>query len=221
MEPEFWHDRWRTGRVAFHQGRVNTMLSRHHGLLGLREDERVFVPLCGKAFDLLWLRQSGLRVLGVELSETAVRSFFDENELTYQASADGRYSNHSGEGIELLCGDLFDLSASRLSGVSAIYDRAALIALPPPMRSQYVHHLAQIQPGAAATLLITIEYPPHQIKGPPFSVTPDEVRALYEPTHLVEHIDSREALGDDDGLAQRGLTELTEHAFLLRPLERG
>ncbi|MGI9336572.1 MAG: thiopurine S-methyltransferase [Gammaproteobacteria bacterium] len=220
MDHEFWQERWRTNRIAFHQGRVNTMLERHYTRLALVPGDCVFVPMCGKAFDMLWLRQRRQRVLGVELSETAVQAFFTDNELAVTVCPDGRHSRHATEGIALLCGDLFDLSDGQLTGVGAVYDRAALIALPPPMRSRYVRYLASIRPRTASTLLVTLEYPPDQIEGPPFSVVPDEIRALFGSTHAVEHVDTRDALGDDDGLRERGLTELTEHAFLLRPLPR-
>ena len=51
------------------------------------------------------------------------------------------------ENIELLVGDFFALTAADLAGVAGVYDRAALVALPPKMREDYVRLLAELLPA--------------------------------------------------------------------------
>jgi thiopurine S-methyltransferase len=60
-----------------------------------------------------------------------------------------------------------------------VFDRAALIALPPDLRQRYVAELYAALPSNCQGLLITLEYPQQDRDGPPFSVHEDEVRARY------------------------------------------
>ena len=87
LEKEFWLERWRTNQIGFHQTDFNARLMQHWPTLGVPNDARVFVPLCGKSRDMLWLAQQGHPVLGVELSPTAVEAFFAEATRLYQASS--------------------------------------------------------------------------------------------------------------------------------------
>ena len=220
MDAEFWHERWRENRIAFHQNRVNPLLERHHhrllpGATGRGEKPVVLVPLCGKSEDMWWLRERGWRVLGVELSEIAVRDFFAERGFAAVPETDGLFTRYAADDIELLVGDVFDLTPERLTGVDAVYDRAALVALPPDLRRRYVEHMETALPERSRTLLITFEYPQHEFDGPPFSVSPGAVDALYAGARTVEHVESVDALRAETGLAARGASALSEHAFLL------
>lgn len=215
MEHDFWHDRWHRGLTPFHEGRVNPMLERHFERLQIEEDALVFVPLCGKAVDMRWIRERGRGVLGVELSSVAVRDFFREQGWESEEYQEPPFRRHEGAGVRLLCGDYFELRAEHLAGVTAAYDRAALIALPPEMRERYARRLLELLGPAVPVLLVTFEYPRGEIEGPPFSVDEAEVRAHFEPARRVHRLETREALDDAPGLAERGLTRLREHAFLL------
>ena len=77
MEKDFWLERWERKETGFHQNEVNPYLRQHWQELHLARDSVVFVPLCGKSRDMLWLRKQGHRVLGVELSAIAVQAFFN------------------------------------------------------------------------------------------------------------------------------------------------
>ena len=154
-------------------------------------------------------------MLGVELSEIAVRDFFAERGLVPEPEADEAFTRYAADGITLLVGDVFDLTAERLAGVRAVYDRAALIALPPGLRRRYVAHLEAVLPPAAPTLLVTIEYPAGDFAGPPFPLGVGEVEELYVTRREVTHLEARDAMEGEDGLRARGATALTEHAFLV------
>ena len=78
---ELWQQSWRDRDIAFHQHVVNPHLVKFWQNLRLTAADRVFVPLCGKSLDLLWLAEQGHPVIGVELSPLAVRAFFRENKL--------------------------------------------------------------------------------------------------------------------------------------------
>jgi thiopurine S-methyltransferase len=215
MEPEFWHQRWASNQIGFHEGQVNAHLARHFAELGLTPGQTVFVPLCGKSVDLRWLADQGVRVLGVELSGIAVESFFAEQGLTPRTSQDGAFRVWESGPIRVLCGDYFALTPAHLAGVQAVYDRAALIALPPEQRGTYLAHLNRLLPGARRMLLITIEYPQEQMQGPPFSVPEGEVRSLFAGAQI-EVLGAGDVLNDNPRFRDKGLTRLLECAYLIK-----
>lgn len=178
MEPEFWNERWKAGQIAFHEGRPNDLLEGHLDVLG--DDRRVLVPLCGKAVDLAFLAARGHQVVGVELVEDAVAAFFAEQGLNPTVVRDFGFIRYSAGAITILCGDVFETTAGLLGPIDALYDRAALIALPPDLRARYVAHLRALLPAGTPGLLVTVDYPQEAMAGPPFSVDEAEVRRLYD-----------------------------------------
>lgn len=210
MDASFWHAKWEKSEIGFHQDDFNPLLLDHLGALSLAPGNRVFVPLCGKTRDILWLLQSGYRVVGAELSRLAVEQLFAEMELVPAVTEAGPLTRFSAEDIDIYVGDIFELGAALLGQVDAVYDRAALVALPATMRQRYADHLAAIT-GRARQLLIAYDYDQSLQNGPPFAVGADEVRSLYgqyfQPTRLA----SVEVAG---GL--RGKCPATEHVWLLR-----
>ena len=78
VDHQHWLDRWREDRIGFHEASVNRHLQNWFAKYSGNTGSRVFVPLCGKALDMLWIARQGFEVLGVELSEIAVEAFLDE-----------------------------------------------------------------------------------------------------------------------------------------------
>ncbi|RLJ17796.1 thiopurine S-methyltransferase [bacterium endosymbiont of Escarpia laminata] len=215
MEPDFWIERWRQNQIGFHQHEINTHLQTFWGNLKLDDQSRIFVPLCGKSRDLLWLRAQGHEVLGIEISPIAVGDFFQENNLTPQITQTGAFTEYSTDGLTLLLGDFFDLRHDDLKGIGGIYDRASLVALPPEMRARYARHLIEIKPPAATTLLVTMEYDQVEMQGPPFAVHEDEVRSLYQADYRIETLFSQQILDENPQFRNKGLSQLTEKVFQL------
>ena len=178
MEPRFWHQRWESNDTAFHEGQANSLLVKYFDRLSLTKESRVFLPLCGKTLDIHWLLAAGFRIAGAELSEIAVKQLFDELGLRPAVSKIGFLDRYSAKNIDIYVGDIFELSRSYLGPVDAVYDRAALVALPPDMRQRYAKHLATIT-DQAPQLLICYEYNQDLMAGPPFSITPEEVHRHY------------------------------------------
>lgn len=210
MDASFWHAKWEKSEIGFHQDDFNPLLLDYLGALSLAPGSRVFVPLCGKTRDILWLLQSGYRVVGAELSRLAVEQLFAEMELVPAVTEAGPLTRFYAEDIDIYVGDIFELGAALLGQVDAVYDRAALVALPAAMRQRYADHLLAIT-GRARQLLIAYDYDQSLQNGPPFAVGADEVHSLYgqyfQPTLLA----SVEIVG---GL--RGKCPATEHVWLLR-----
>lgn len=217
MEPSFWHERWERSEIGFHQQDINVHLQQFWTQLDLRPGQRVFAPLCGKSRDLLWLAGEGHPVTGVEISQLAVEAFFTENGLKPRRWREGAFEIWEVDEIRILLGDFFDLEPQHLADAAGIYDRASLIALPPPMRARYARHLDAILPVGTRVLLVTLEYDQDVLAGPPFAVGEAEVRALYQATHEVELLYTRDALAETSRWRERGLTWLLERVYRLSP----
>lgn len=215
MEEKFWLERWERQEIGFHQRHINAHLLRFWPDLGLARDQAVFVPLCGKSADMIWLHAQGHPVLGVELSPVAAAAFFTENGLAPRRRRQGRFDVAEADGIRILRGDFFDLTADDLAGIEAVYDRAALIAMPPAMRERYAAHMAEILPPGTRTLLLTLEYPQEQMQGPPFSVPLAEVERIYGSRGDVRLLSRDDVLSQNRRIAERGVTALYECAFLV------
>ena len=211
----YWQDRWAEGRTGWHQDRPTPLMLKHWPALDVAPGSRVFVPLAGKSQDMSWLAGQGYRVLGVELSQLAIEQFFAESGLEPRETPT-RYGRHyEAGGIEIICGDVFALDDAVLRDCDAVFDRAALIALPPPLRRRYVDELYALLPAGCSGLLITLEYLQHETEGPPFSVAEDEVRTLFSPGWSVELLERRDILTEDERSGPGGRTSLHTSVYRL------
>ena len=222
MEADFWHEKWEADSIGFHQARTNKHLQQWWPEAEIARNSEVFVPLCGKSLDMLWLHEQGYKVTGIELSEIAIESFFKENDLSFERHTDGSFEVFSGtgkaEGIKLLAGDFFALTADHCCTVSAVYDRASLIAMNDDLRPQYAQQLALILPPGSITLMLVIDYDASKMQGPPFPVSAPIVTKLFAQNFDIQelaHYSGPEYVGN---LSKRGLDSLEERVFRLHRL---
>lgn len=187
MHHDFWHNKWQKNEIGFHLSEANLLLLNYFPALQLKPGSRIFLPLCGKTLDIHWLLAQGFRVAGAELSTIAVEALFDELKLTPKLTKAGELTRYSAENIDIFNGDFFMLTAEMLGAVDAVYDRAALVALPSEMRKRYAAHLVEIT-QTAPQLLVCFDYDQTQYDGPPFCVNAQEVstyyQRMYQPTML-------------------------------------
>ena len=216
MDPEFWQQRWREGRIGFHQDRPTPLLERHWDAVGAAAGSRVLVPLAGKSLDLPWLARRGYHVLGVELSPIAVEQFFAENALapTVRETRDG--TRYVAGTIEIIQGDVFALDDGTLAGCDAVYDRAALIALPPDLRRRYADEVYGRLPAGCRGLAIDLEYPQQEKAGPPFSVDAREMQALFGRDWSLELLERRDILAEQPGFVAEGVSALHTSAWRMQ-----
>ncbi|SDH64811.1 thiopurine S-methyltransferase [Pseudomonas benzenivorans] len=216
MHADFWLERWAQNQIGFHLGEVNPYLQRHWPKLQLPAGARVLVPLCGKSLDLTWLAAQGHRVLGVELAERAVEDFFAEQGLQAEVREHGAFKIYRAGALELWCGDFFALGAADVADCSALYDRAALIALPPALRERYAAQLTAILPAGCQGLLITLDYQQSQMNGPPFAVSDTEVQERFAEGWQVEQLERLDVLKGNWKFLKQGLQSLDETVYRLR-----
>jgi len=210
MDSDFWLTRWQNNQIGFHEGAPNFLLVSHFAALDVPAGGRIFVPLCGKSHDMRWLRAQGYTIAGAELSRLAVTQFFAELGLAPVISSTGPFELFEAEGVTLFVGNIFDLDPQTLGVVDAVYDRAALVALPAPLRERYAAHLIALT-GAAPQLLVTFEYDQARHSGPPFSLLEAEVRTLYGATYRLHRAETREVPG---GL--KGVCPAQESVWLIK-----
>lgn len=174
---------------------------------------RIYVPLCGKGLDMVFLAERiADEVVGVEYVEQAVEEFFAERGLAPTVETDPA-TRYSAGNYTLFASDFFSLTSEHLGPIDAVFDRAALVALDPETKIRYANRLRSLLPAGARTLLVTLDYDQRQMSGPPFAVSPEEVRRLFEDGFELSHLETRDVL--DDAFRGRGLSALLESAFEL------
>lgn len=215
MDAEFWLGRWQQGQIGWHQSQAHGMLEKFWPSLDIARDARVFVPLCGKSLDMRWLRERGHAVVGIDLSPLAAQSYFAEIGVRPEIDRVGALQRWRGAGYEFWVGDFFALRSADLGTVDAFYDRAAMIALPPPERDRYRRHLAGLVPAGSRGLLITLEYDETLVQGPPFCVVSGELtNGLHRDFDIVE-LDRTTSTPDNPRFRDASVTTWTEVAHRL------
>lgn len=194
MDKNFWMQRWENNDIGFHENEANPTLVRHFNALSLEQNSRVFIPLCGKTRDIAWLLSKGHRVAGAELIEKAVTQLFEELGTKPDITAAGGVKHYRAKDIDIFAGDIFQLNRKTLGAVDAVYDRAALVALPEDMRIRYTAHLTELT-DKAPQLLLSFEYDQAQMEGPPFSVSNAEVKQHYQKSYALNLLASTDIPG--------------------------
>lgn len=224
MEIDFWLERWNNNETGFHQAQINPYLAYFYGEKGPSNEQRktlkVFVPLCGKSKDMLWLSQNGYSVFGVECSERAVKDFFEENALNYKHAEKDQHALYmttdQASLVEIFQGDFFALQDKDLADVTDIFDRGSLVALPAEMRGQYAVKMAEIQSPGVRTLLVTLTYDQAEMNGPPFSVSEENVHELFSENFSIEKLCFKDIIDDEPRMKARGLSSLIETVYKLK-----
>ena len=176
MEPSFWRDKWAQNSIGFHRAEANPLLVEHFHVLNT--PQRVLIPLCGKTRDIAWLLEQGHQVVGVELVEMAIVQLFEELDVDPTIAQTTNHKHYSAPNLDIFVGDVFDVDAATIGPIDAIYDRAALVALPQEMRDRYTRHMVEVT-NNAPQLLITFIYDQSLMSGPPFSISEQEVTRQY------------------------------------------
>jgi thiopurine S-methyltransferase len=212
MERSFWLERWQKGEIGFHREAPNAHLVEDCDWLTKGTSARVLVPLCGKTVDMRYLDERGCSVVGVELAEKAAEDFFREQGLTASRTLDGSAIRYESGRTEILVGDFFEREPSELGTFDAIFDRAAMVALPPELRARYVAHLANFLAPGGRLLLVTFVYD-GTMQGPPFSVPEADVRAAYEAIASVKLVRDLDIFADSPRFQERGATFIREQVW--------
>lgn len=179
MDKNYWNKRWENREIAFHESSANPFLTENFSMLGLDENSRVLIPLCGKTLDIAWFLNEGHQVVGVELIQSAIEELFDELGIEPVITNIKGMLLYEANNLQIYVGDFFSVTREMIGNVDAVYDRAALIALPPDLQSRYAAHLVEVS-NSAPQLLVTMEYDQELMDGPPFSISSSDVKDYYQ-----------------------------------------
>jgi len=199
---QFWNERWVNNQIGFHQGKPHSSLVKFIDVF--KGHKKVLVPLCGKTLDMIFLRDQGFEVIGVEFSELAILDFIKENKLSMKKSSEKHFQVYRGEGLTLYQGDFFNLTKEDLSGVTACYDRASMVAFDDQERLRYSDFLKRTAVDLKKCLVIVFNYGPVP-GGPPYSVVDEEISKLYGDAFTI-HLCNEENFPLREALKDRGAT---------------
>lgn len=219
MELSYWQSKWRKGNTGFHMKEGYPGLKEHWNSVQIKDNAAVLVPLCGKTKDLLFLSQQCRRVIGVEISEMAVREFLKENNLEAEKFSFADFSVYQAKNIEIWQGDFFKLPKHKLPRLDLIYDKAALIALPPEMRANYAEQILEFTTSQTKILLHLFDYPQEEMNGPPFSVSIEEINNYFGKRFSIGILEEKNLnLNNYEKFQNRGLhSHFIEILLLLLP----
>ena len=215
MTNQRWRMRWKQNDIAFHQTDVHPLLPLHWHHLNLPQTATVLVPMCGKSLDMQWLLDAGHRVIGIELSHIAIQDCFHALNVTPSRHRHGRFIRWQHGRLELWCGDLFDLRREDLGDIAAVYDCAALTALPAASRGHYVRQLSSLLGVGGQMLLLTTESTDDPDDA---EHSPDpEVLALYQSRFAIELLFGHTCLKVDPEHPSLPASLLAEKVYHLGP----
>ncbi|MNH36989.1 Thiopurine S-methyltransferase [compost metagenome] len=114
--------------------------------------------------------------------------------------------------MELWCGDFFALRAEDVGDCVGLYDRAAVIALPPQMRAAYMQALSALLPASCRGVVVTLDYDQSLLAGPPFSVGDEELRQGFAGWQ-VDELEVVQVIGESPKFLQAGASSLLERVY--------
>ena len=217
MTDTYWQEKWQSNEIGFHQSKFNPLLLQYFSSLDLKPRAAIFVPLCGKSLDMVWLADQGFKVVGVELSDLACKDFFKENNISVEISTTDHFTVYKSKNITIFAGDYFKLATQHIGKIDAVYDRAALIALPAELRQQYASRLKELLSPQTKMLLIVMSYNQDEMAGPPFSVDENEVTKLYNSQFSIKQLHRNDVTQISEHLRVKGLTCFTDQVYALEP----
>ena len=218
MELSFWKSRWKKGQIGWHRDEVYPPLKHHLEHFSVERGDTVLVPLCGKSRDMAWLSEQGIQVIGVEISKIAAEQFFEQEQKNYTCRQEHKFTIFESGGIQLWQGDFFDLDPDRLPSVDLVYDKAALIALPPERRKPYAKLQKACCHSATELFISTFEYPEQEMSGPPFSIFKEELERLYGDQFAIELLHEESLLNKVDQIRRWGVSSFfREKSYRLKP----
>ncbi len=205
-----WHQRWNENRIGFHRLEANPTLTDHWSKLGLESTTNILVPLCGKTLDIHWLAQQGHKVTGIEFVEKAVAQFFQEWSKTPIRQTTGSGEKYSAEQIDIYQADFFNVKPDE-APFSAWYDRAALVALPPSLRPEYIEQLLALTTPDAKGLIVTFDYLKNEMQGPPFALSDKDVEEFFGHSFKINRLQFIDLTEEED----RELSRCSLSVFML------
>ena len=132
MSNKVWKEKWKRNDIAFHQSTASHLLKKHLLQLNIPAGSEILVPMCGKSLDMNILADMGYNVIGIELSNIAIKAYFDALNVKPTREKNRRFIRWKHKNTEIWCGDIFDLTEKEIGHIRVLYD-----CLPTPVLVTY------------------------------------------------------------------------------------
>ena len=140
-----WKEKWDRGLTGWHTDKVDARLKQYLSMLtdGKEQPASILVTWCGKSVDIPWLCEQGYNVVGVEISEIAVKQLFEENGIPYDTAQEGEFKIHkaSDRPLKIITGDYYKLTPEVCGIFEAVWDHNAFGAADLSNRELYIQVL--------------------------------------------------------------------------------
>ena len=132
-----------------------------------KTDKTVLVSLCGSSPDMEWLSSKGYNVVGVEVSEIAVKKVFEKSKsakpIPFEVTVDGNlkiYSATDGKKLKVYVANFFDdaLSPGKIGTFDCIWDSHGIVSVPIPRQEPYAKKLLTFLKPGGKMLFSTVGY---------------------------------------------------------------
>ena len=158
-----WNRRYEEERTPWDQAGMTWGLASllAEGRFPLQPPARIFVPGCGRGYDIVGLAECGFTLQGVDYARLAIEAC---EQMAQEAEVD--------EQVELLCSDLFDLPDLPEAAFDAVFEHTCYCAIHPSQRPALMDlYDRALKPGG---LFLGLMFPVRRREGgPPYSVQPE------------------------------------------------
>jgi thiopurine S-methyltransferase len=215
MQISYWESRWQKNNIGFHNPEINSYLLEFAPISIPENTKKVLVPLCGKTKDMIWLRDKGYSVIGIEAIPLACESFFREQEIPYELKKSHGFTIYFSENLEIWCGDFFKFPNKVIQECEFIYDRACIVALPSELRILYAKKINEAAVSGTNMLVHTFFYDQEKMAGPPFSVPNEEIDQKFSEQWQIKTLFDNSVLAKYERYRTKGLNQLSESVLHL------
>lgn len=187
-----WLKLWREmPDLEFDAGGNSNFLIQNFLALGIEKNAEILFPLCGKAKSMITLAEHGYRIAGIEISPIAISRFFSEYSLTVRRETRNGIPVYMAAElpVKLYCDDIFKRLPLRCQG---FFDVAALVAILPSRRKQYVAVLKSMLAPKAKGIVAVVRYD-GIASNAPFPVSTKEFHALFSESFEITELEKHEA----------------------------
>lgn len=182
LTAEDWHKRyWEDNNLYFHCEEPHDMLVKFYDRICGERNERIFLPLCGKSVDLMWLANRGHEVVGLEFSDIAVKAVFEESNQEYNVLTQDNFDVYKAKNVPLTIykGDFFLITNKLLGKFDAVWDRGGFTAIEAERRSEYVKILLTLLQETGKVLLFSVNFDTSSYGGPPYPASIENVKDYF------------------------------------------
>jgi thiopurine S-methyltransferase len=166
-----------------------------------QQSTTILVPLCGKTRDLLFLKEQGLKVIGIEGNRIPIEEFKKESGLELREGTSNDYviSHETEDGsLRIYQADFLTLDFLPLTKtIDCVWDRAALNAITVDQRSAYIASVKKLLKQPFKYLLSAYEYDSSKGNGPPYSLPFMDIQQLFGDFATIIKLEEKEIEIDD------------------------